>query len=271
MKKILFFLLMCSVSFVNAQRTGSLNIQFDNFVGTEPVVLNDKKYSNALGEQFNISLLQYFVSNIKLIKKDGSAYIVPQNESYFLIRESNPASKKITLNNIPKEKYTGISFVIGVDSARSASEISERKGCLDIAGDAKDMYWVWNSGYIFVKMEGTSSAIDRKNPIFMYHIGLFGGIGEKKTLNNIQVATFDFGKQALKVKASDKNLTLGIKADVAKILNGETNVSMKTNPVIMGGPFSKKIAENYKTMFSFAGLHKNTSENFNKESALGMR
>ena len=259
MKNLLFVvgLLMCSPLF--AQKTGSLTLQFHNKVGTEEVVLKDKQYTNALGESFNITFLQYYVSNLRLLRKDGSEYVVPQDESYFLIRQQHPESQKITLNNVPKGDYVGLSFVIGVDSLRSASEVSKRKGCLDVGGDGKDMYWAWNSGYIFVKMEGTSPQIpltgNRKEPIFLYHIGLFGGMGDKKTLNNIKVASLNFGKEKVKIKP-DKNVALGITTDVSKLFTGTTNVSFAANPTVMAGPYSAKIADNYASMFSYEGIQK---------------
>jgi hypothetical protein len=269
MKKILF-IIFSAVSVASAQKTGSLSIHFDHVVGNEPLVLNDKKYRNAAGDEFNVSLFQYFVSNIKLIRKDGSAYNVPQDQSYFLIRESNKDSKTITLTDIPKGKFTGISFLIGVDSARSASEIGYRKGCLDVAGEAKDMYWAWNSGYIFVKMEGTSQQSTAKNNIFMYHIGLFGGIGNKKTLNNIRYATLDLGGESLRIKDNKNVPLITIKTDAGKLLNGNTNVEIAKNSTVMGGPFSEKIAENYKTMFSFAGLSTLPLSVDKNKNALGM-
>lgn len=268
MKKLFLiaFVLLCSDTF--AQKTGSLAIKFDNFVGNDPVSLKNKTYKNAAGEEFNITLLQYYVSNIQLVRKDGSVYTLPQDDSYFLIRESNPASKTITLNNIPQGKYVGLRFVIGIDSARSASEIAYRKGCLDVAGEAQDMYWAWNSGYIFVKMEGSSPQSTLKENIFMYHIGLFGGIGDKKTLNNIKVADLNFGNETLKVKAGKTIAQVQVKTDASKILNGATTVSIAKNPSVMGGPYSAKIANNYQDMFSFAGIGTTTiSEN---KVALGM-
>lgn len=252
MKKLLFLLLMCSVSLVNAQ--GSVSLQFENFVGSEPVVLKDKNYTNATGEQFNITLLYYYVSNLRLVRKDGSEYILPQDESYFLIRENKPETKTITLNNIPKGTYTGVKFVIGIDSVRSASDISQRKGCLDVGGDGKDMYWAWNSGYIFVKMEGESEAVDGVNKEYAYHIGMFGGIGDKKTLNNIRTANITFTPGELKL-GKKSVASMKIKTDLSKMFDGETQLSIAKNPVVMGGPMSKKITDNYKTMFSFNGFN----------------
>jgi hypothetical protein len=274
MKNFLFLAVFTLLNIAaSAQKTGSITLHFDNAVGNEALVLKGKQYTNASGEQFNVTFLQYYVSNIRLVRKDGSEYVVPQDQSYFLIREQLPETRNAVLNNIPKGDYTGIRFVIGVDSLRSASEISQRKGCLDVGGDGKDMYWAWNSGYIFVKMEGTSPQIpltgNRKEPIFLYHIGLFGGMGDKKTLNNIKVATLSFGKEKVKIK-TDKNTVIGIKTDVSKLFNGPTTVSLATTPTVMAGPFSAKIADNYADMFSYTGLKKEAAASDTK-IALGMK
>lgn len=260
MKTILLF--VASILFAMntvAQKTGSVEIQFDNVVGNQDLVLKDKTYTNANGDEFAVSLFQYYVSNFRLTRKDGSEYVVPQDESYFLIREQRPETQRIVLKNIPKGTYVGVSFVIGVDSLRSASDVSRRQGCLDVGGEGKDMYWAWNSGYIFVKMEGRSPQVpmtgNRKDPVFMYHIGLFGGMGDKKTLNNIKAANLGFGTDKVRVKTDDIT-RIGIKTDASKLLNGSTNVSIAANPSVMGGPYSKHIADNYATMFSYDGLKK---------------
>ncbi len=257
--KNLFFILFNMVCFGAFAQTGALTIQFDNVVGNEDLVLHKKTYKNALEEEFTISLFQYYVSNLCLIKADGSEYVVPQEDSYFLIREHDAKTHTATLNNVPKGKYSAIRFTIGVDSVRNTADVSARTGCLDVGGEGKDMYWAWNSGYIFVKMEGNSSAIalseTRKQQKFLYHIGLFGGIGEKKTLNNIKLTTLAFGGKELKIKANQPQY-LVIKTDALRLLNGPANISFAKNPSVMAGPYSATIADNYLHMFSFGGIVK---------------
>jgi hypothetical protein len=253
MKKIITLIVLGFTLSTNAQKS-SLTIKFENFVKDEPVILNDKKYSNSAGETFNITLLKYFVSNFKLHKADGSVYAVPQDSCYFLIRENMPETKTITLKNLPKGDYTSVSYLIGVDSVRSASDLSLRTGTLDVGGAAKDMYWAWNSGYIFVKMEGNSDAVEEVNKEYAYHIGMFGGIGDKKTLNNIRTANITFTPGALKL-GKKSAASMKIKTDLSKMFEGETQLSIAKNPVVMGGPMSKKITDNYKTMFSFNGFN----------------
>lgn len=65
--------------------SGQMRIAFDNVVGTSDMSLNKGTYQNAAGESFAITKFNYFVSNIRLRKADGSEYFVPQDKSYFLI------------------------------------------------------------------------------------------------------------------------------------------------------------------------------------------
>ncbi|GAB3999786.1 hypothetical protein GCM10028807_51010 [Spirosoma daeguense] len=273
MKRILtVFLFLFVFGVVNAQNTGSVTLSFSNVVGQDNVVLKDKQFTTPNGEQFTITRLQYYVSNIRFVRKDGSEYVVPQDESYFLIRENVPATKQIRLNNIPVDTYTAVRFLIGVDSLRSTSDVGLRKGCLDVGGDGKDMYWAWNSGYIFIKLEGTSPqapvTAQRPNHEFMYHIGLFGGMGARQTLNNLRTATVEFSNAMVQVKKG-KGIAVGIRADLNQFFGGATSISFAQNPVVMASPFSQKIADNYQSMFSFAGILPNLDTSAPK-SALEM-
>lgn len=256
-KSIFFFLLLAGFyGFGQNKNTGSVVLRFDNVAGNEDLVLKDKLYTNGAGESFNVSLFQYFVSNIKLQKADGKEYVLPQDESYFLVRESNPQSQVITIPNVPKGKYVGVSFVIGVDSLRNTKDISERKGTLDVGGEAKDMYWSWNSGYIHLKLEGTSPNIKvdsvRKSQRYAYHIGLFGGYN-KPTLNNVRTAAIAFGGESVKVSKSDTP-EIKIEADILRILNGPTTLSIVKNPSVMASPISQKVADNYVNLFQYKGV-----------------
>ena len=114
--------------------TGTLQLTFDNVVGNQDLQLTTGAYTNATGEKFSVTLLNYFVSNIRLQRADGTTYTVPQDSSCFLIRESDPASQTIALNHIPTGAYTGVSYLIGVDSLRSTMDISRRKGVLEPGG-----------------------------------------------------------------------------------------------------------------------------------------
>ena len=71
---------------------------------------------------------------------------------------------------------------------RSTLSMDKGTGCLDPGAEASDMYWTWNSGYIFLKMEGKYD--DRTDTIstasnYFYHIGGFGNLNSP-AINNIK-------------------------------------------------------------------------------------
>ncbi len=242
----------------NLDTKSELTLEFDNIAGDQQLILNTN-YTNAAGEPFSVSLLQYFVSNIRLKKADGSEYAVPQAESYFLIQEQNAASRLCKVQ-VPEGEYKELSFTIGVDSLRSTKPINERTGVLDPANYPSGhdgMYWSWNSGYIFLKMEG-SSPVAPADPSgakkYRFHIGGFGGYSSS-TINNIRETIINLSdKGTVKVK-SGRQPVVHITMDAMKVMNGITNVSVAANPTVMFGAFSANIADNYRKAFAHQHTH----------------
>lgn len=228
-----------------------LSIEFDNIVGGQNLYLNTGNYTNAAGESYNITLLQYYISNIKLSKADGTTYVVPQDSSYFLIKEGDEDFSE-ALVNVPEGDYTSLTFTVGVDSLRSASDISKRTGVLDpTSAMSGDMYWDWNSGYIFFKMEGTSDAapVDGSGQHkFRYHIGGFGGY-DAPTINNIKTVTLDLSARGIAQVRKERTANIHLMVDIDKVLSGITTVSIAANPTVMFGDYSVHIANNYAQMF----------------------
>lgn len=229
----------------------TLSIQFDNVAGDKNLQLNTGNYSNEAGEQFNVSLLQYFISNIKVKTAAGVEYIVPQDSSYFLISESNPSTQFVKVK-VPQGDYVSISFVLGVDSLRSTMDIDKRTGVLDPSGGHDDgMYWGWNSGYIFFRMEGIAPAApvdpsgQRK---FRYHIGGFGGYSAP-TINNIRTISVDLNAGGVAKVRAGRQPNIHLMVDILKVFNGTNKASIAANPTVMFSEFSGKIANNFSGMF----------------------
>ena len=234
---------------------GELEVEFDNVIGGVNLQLNTGSYTNASGETFKVSLLNYYISNIKLQNADGTTYTVPRDSSYFLIKEENP-SQQITLRDIPAGNYTGISFVLGVDSLKSTAPVAERTGVLDPAGDGAGMYWSWNSGYIFLKMEGPSDVATSGDKKFRYHIGGFGGFSTPMFNNIKQISLTAPGTSVAEVRKGKAEAPhIHIMADASKVMNGPMNISIATNTTVMVSPFSVNIANNYVSMFSIDHIH----------------
>lgn len=236
--------------------TGTLNLSFENYGGDRLLHLNTDTFTNAQQESFTVTLLQYFVSNISLTTVKGEVVTIPVDSSYFLVKESDPGSKTIKLN-IPKGEYSSVTFMLGVDSLRNTMPLSARTGVLDPSSyqGNESMYWGWNSGYIFFKMEGNPLNIKKDTAYikkFRYHIGLFGGMNTP-TVNNIKMIRLDLGDKGYAKVAGDKHPTIHIKADVLKMFTGVYPVSIAKNSTVMVTPFSANVANNYANMFTHTG------------------
>jgi hypothetical protein len=228
-----------------------LTLEFDNVAGSKDLLLNSGDYTNSSGESLNVSQLQYFISNIKFNGRNGRSFSVKQDESYFLIQEQEAATQTIKLK-VPPGEYNKVTFVLGVDSLRNTMPIDKRKGVLDPSSSMDNgMYWSWNSGYIFFKMEGTSDAAPEDptgNRRFRFHIGGFGGYSAP-TINNIKSVTLDLSKQGTVKAKKGRNATIYIKADILKTFNGVTKLSIAAHPSVMFSEYSVNVANNYSKMF----------------------
>lgn len=230
----------------------SLSITIQHTVGDKKLTTSSTFYSTAHQETFRVTRLQYYISNFQLVRYDGSTWTVPQDSSYFLIKSSVPTSERIQLPNVPIGEYVGIRFMVGVDSLRNTKHPSQRKGCLDIGGEANGMYWSWNAGYIFFKLEGISpqAPIDRSSGEheFTFHVGQFGGM-TAATPNNTRLVSISFPGKLLKVR-TDGQAQLLLRADLLKIFDGQHSLRIADHPNVMMQPVAAKIADNYSTMFS---------------------
>jgi len=107
------------------------------------------------------------------------------------------------------------------------------------------MFWAWNTGYIFLKLEGHSTASTSPSHIFEYHIG-----GYKQPNNCIRKINLDFAKQdGIKLTAS-KNSTITIKADASEVLKTPTLVDFSKLSSVSDFHNATTIADNYADMFS---------------------
>lgn len=261
MKKIIGLLLIASVTLVSCKKDdvqttgpGDIMLHFDNVAGTADLALNTDTYSNALGQNYTISKFDYYISNIKLKKADGTEYVVPQAKSYFLVKESDAASQEVELSDVPAGDYNELVFTLGVDSLRCTADISQRTGVLDPATGGLGMYWAWNSGYIFMKMEGTSPVSTAAANKIQYHIGGFGGM-TAPTINNIKTISLPFPTGVTAKVAAGKAPEVHMLVDAKKVLNGSVNVNIATKSTIMFDAASVDVANNYKNMFSVDHVH----------------
>ncbi len=241
----------------NPEGKGDLVFYFDNTVGNELLALSNTNYKNSSGESFRVTALSYYVSNFKLQRKDGGEYVIPQDSSYFLINASDKNSYEVRLENIPVGDYSGVSFLLGVDSARTVSASEKRKGVLDISAGQPGaaMYTSANDGYTFLKFEGTSASASSGK--FEYQIKGFGGAATK-TANNIKTINIPFTGTVASITTS-KSPEAHLLINILKIFDGNTKVSIAGLPQAITPALTVPLANNLTTMFTLDHIHPTSS------------
>ncbi len=209
------------------------NIQFKHWVGAKQLQLFEETYTNPFGEPFVISKFKYYVSHIAVTDINNRETVLPN--VYYLVNEEDSLSKTI---QIPAAlPFKSISFIVGVDSARNVSGV--QTGSLD---PVNAMFWTWNSGYVFAKLEGQSDASTAPAHSFSWHVG-----GFRQSENASRKITL------LASKTISGNAAIVINADVLKWFDAVHPMTIAGTPVChQPGALAMQIADNYSAMFSIA-------------------
>jgi hypothetical protein len=247
----------CSDDDSNA-KSGPITIAFDNVVGTANLQLNTSNtpYTNSKGEAYKLTWLTYYVSNIKLKKADGTVYTDPVksdgSQGYYLIDESDAESQEVTLEAVPAGDYTEVTFTIGVD----ANQIDQgaQTGALD---PAKNLFWSWNSGYIFLAAEGVSLVSTETDNVFQYHVGGYKEDAASNQVNNIRTVTLSFNGDSAPVRAQHEP-EVHLLFDVNKFFDGEgEQVTFSGNASRHSPKACENLSDNIAASFVVDHIHAN--------------
>ena len=219
------------------ENAGYVSIQFKHFANNQPLVLVDSAYTNSTGESFQPTRLKYYISNLQLLSNTTKPRRIT---SVQLIDAADPQNIYLVPYTV---EYNRVSFTIGVDSALNCS--GAQSGALD---PVNGMFWTWNTGYIYFKLEGYSTASTNDLQKIEYHIGGYTGAfkaNRKVTLTLPEPLMIEAGKSP----------QIMIHVDLDKFWNSKNNISIATNALIMSpGPLASAVADNLPAMFSIGNI-----------------
>lgn len=215
--------------------TSQVNFTVENMAGAQDLALNSTVACTAAGETFTVSTFEYYLSNIKFTKSDGTVYAAP--DTYYLVNQAKPTSLSFVVPNVPVGDYTGVSFLVGVDAQKTG--LTDPATFTGDLNQANNMYWTWNSGHIFLKLEGTITSGGAAKPLTC-HIG-----GYTAPYDATVTAAPSFGGAKLLVRP-DHTPEIHLVANVAKLFDGPTPVALRTfTGVHMPSAQSVQLAHNY--------------------------
>jgi hypothetical protein len=159
-----------------------IELRFFPKFGTTPLQLNEK-YLNAAGDSVWFTTLKFYLSETALIDTLGAA--IPLEGESHLHKGQHGTTPNIWMVDFSDAefvangyfsvhvkgnpgKYRGIKFSVGVPYDLNHRDVSTQDPPL---GPNSGMYWAWNPGYIFHKMEGKVDSAGTPRD-FLYHLGL---------------------------------------------------------------------------------------------------
>ena len=150
MRTWILVVLWCCCVATEAQSTSELrHVRFVPWFIDHPLVLDSGEVIED-GTPITITEFRFYVSHLA-----GSTH---------LIDAADPRSMAIDLAS--SSVHDSITFLLGIDSLTNVS--GALGGDLD---PTKGMYWTWNSGYINLKLEGSSPICPARKNEFQFHLG----------------------------------------------------------------------------------------------------
>ena len=178
-----------------------------------------------MGYSFNVSRLQYYVSEIKLIHDGGQ--VTPVTDLYLLVDPGSQSS--FPLGSFSITDLEKIEFSIGVDSAHNHLDPATYPEDHPLALQDPSMHWGWFSGYRFIALEGKAGS-DESSMINNYQIHTIADANYRTILLDIDEVV------------SGDNMTIPVEADYNLLFN---DVDVSAGMIAHGGNgASKKIADN---------------------------
>lgn len=210
-----------------------LSFQFNHLVDGEAVEFDVIRYGNAFGNQYSVSTLKYFVSNITMHKSDGSSILF--DDEHYVDARDNSTLIYMPTAKIPVGDYTGISFVFGLDSVKNVTG-----RFLNPPESLMEWPITMGGGYHYMKLEGKfDSATVVKN--FQAHTG--------PTMGNANY--FEVSLSGSAFSCSCENVTIAINMDINKWWQNPNTLDLNEMSAVMGNrAMQQKLKENGNDVFT---------------------
>lgn len=252
MKHLKKILLVCAIPVAlascsksdNVPVANNITLHFNNTFKGATITLGNANSTtatvnkSAAGQVHHFSELKYVISNIRLIKADGTEFPYNVNDldkGATVIDHSRQETLNYTLSNIPTGEYKQIKFGLGVKKELNTLDQVRFPNFYAAAGSNNtEMMWEWGTGYRFTKLEGF---YDTDNKVMSVHTGstVTGTNGDPSTyqqgVDAYRDITLDLTTNAV---VRNKAPRITINADFDNLLSGKANTITLTSGTGMG-------------------------------------
>jgi hypothetical protein len=150
------------------QESGKLQFEFEHRVDGQPIVFDKLIYQNEAGNQYLVNEIQYFISDVKLHKTDGSSALLDAWEDIHYVDTDLPVTWQWNfLDEIPTGTFEKISFTFGISQQKNQS-------LMFVNPPESLMFWpvLLGGGYHYMKLNGKwIDTLNQESP-FNFHLGI---------------------------------------------------------------------------------------------------
>jgi len=159
----------CDESDVPAElEQGKINFYFAHFNNGENLEFDTMKYTNAAGNNYLVNEIQYFISDVKLYKSDGSIKLIDDwDDIHYVDTDIESTRSWQVYDPIDPGDYEKISFTFGINEEKNQS-------LMFLNPPERDMFWpeFLGGGYHYMKLNGKWLAENSQVKPFNFHLGI---------------------------------------------------------------------------------------------------
>lgn len=152
-------------------QNGNIVFQFEHYVNDQPAVYDQMKYINTAGNQYELSEIQWFVSDITIHKKDGTSMLLDEKHFAHYIDTDLPDTHTWVMpDDIPAGDYSSVSMTFGIKGEKNQPYMFTDP-------PESDMLWPINlggeqGGYHYMKLNGFWINKNGQREPFNFHLGV---------------------------------------------------------------------------------------------------
>jgi hypothetical protein len=170
----------------SASRKGNIILKVVHTVDDQVFKKDTLIYQNKAGNQYLVSNIQWFLSEIELFKRDGTVVKPFPDNGIFYIDSDLPSTCSIQLPEISVGDYVALKFTFGINE-------TDNTNFRFVNPPESFMFWpeYLGGGYHYMKLNGKWMNQDRLLAPFNFHLGI-GQIYNEKSIGSNNY--FEFGQ-----------------------------------------------------------------------------
>lgn len=143
----------------------TLTLVVDHRAENAPLLLDSLRYRNKAGEVFSITRASYLLSGFALQRGDGSWLEMP----HVAWMDAARRRTSTVVTDVPAGRYTALRFYVGLDPATNTGNPALHPPEHALNPNVNGLHWTWQSGYIFLALEGRWRRGSEAPGGFSYH------------------------------------------------------------------------------------------------------